>query len=115
MPDGISIPPIRLFIAVACTALALVLLLFLLLRWLVRRIRYGGRYRGHGSGSTYGYGALSHHSRPSSSSRRYGRGYHPCAPHKKRRRVSRRKYGTFRYYGHSDPSKVSGGHGSEHD
>lgn len=101
---GIEIPPVRLAVALICTSLALILLMLVLVRRMIRRIRFGRAERSGGEGR-YGSGLLTHHTRPSSSSRRYGRACRGYTPHRRRRRVSRRKYGTFHYYGHSAPGE----------
>ena len=41
---GVEIPRERLLIAVVCIAAAVLLMLFLLVRWIVRKVRYRGRY-----------------------------------------------------------------------
>lgn len=110
---GVQIPPVRLALAIACTALALILLLVVLIRGLYHRIRFGHRYGDRRSirrkrGGSVGGGVLSHHSRPSSSSRRYGKGYQPYLTHKRRRRIRRKKYGQFQYHGYTSPAEVGG-------
>ena len=110
---GVQIPPVRLALAIVCTALALILLLVVLIRGLYQRIRFGQRYGSRRSfrrkrgGSVRG-GILSNHSRPSSSSRRYGKGYQPYIAHKRRRRIRRKKYGQFQYYGYTSAAEVGG-------
>lgn len=101
--SGVEIPPVRLAVALICFSLALILLVVMLVRGVFRRIRFG-RQPNRGRGGQYGSGLLTHHTRPSSSNRRYGRACRGYKPHRRRRRVSRRRYGTFRYFGHSDPT-----------
>lgn len=103
--SGIEIPPVRLAVALICTSLALILLVVVLVRRIIRRIRFG-HTEGRGREGRYGSGLLTHHTRPSSSSRRYGRACRGYKPHRRRRRVSRKKYGTFHYYGHSDSGET---------
>ena len=108
---GVQIPPVRLELAIACTALALILLLVVLIRRLYHRIRFGHQYGGHRSfrrkrGGSMGGGVLSRHSRPSSSSRRYGKGYRPSLSPQRRRRIRRKKYGQFQYYGYTSSAEV---------
>lgn len=103
--SGIEIPPVRLAVALICTLLAMILLVVVLVRRIIRRIRFG-HTEGRGREGRYGSGLLTHHTRPSSSSRRYGRACRGYKPHRRRRRVSRKKYGTFHYYGHSDSGET---------
>ncbi len=116
---GVQIPPARLALAIVCTALALVLLLVVLIRGIYHRVRFGRRYgdprgfrRKKGRAVDSG-GIFPHHCRPSSSGRRYGKGYRPTMSHKKRRRVHRKKYGQFQYHGYNAPVEV--GNRSPHD
>lgn len=113
----------RLTMAALCIAIVLILLIVLLIRWVIRRILYGKRY-GKSAGAYTAQlkkfrqfhpskhrsrfspsGMVPRHSRPVAASRRYGKGYRPPQPKKRRKRVSRRKYGKFSYHGGSSPTQ----------
>ena len=109
-----SIAPVRLTIAVICAVLALILLLWALIRRAVKRARFGRHTSGGTSVYNAGYkgrggwaagrrsrSAVPRHHRPSVGRRRYGRGSQPAPTRPKRKRVSRRKYGKFEYHGHT--------------
>ena len=109
-----SIAPVRLTIAVICVVLALILLLWALIRRAVKRARFGRHTSGGTSVYNAGYkgrggwaagrrsrSAVPRHHRPSVGRRRYGRGFQPAPTRPKRKRVSRRKYGKFEYHGHT--------------
>ena len=104
---GVEIPRERLLIAVVCIAAAVLLMLFLLVRWIVRKVRYRGRY-GRGFQSDpytahrkrmrtarpqYGAqaGPAAHHSHPGRSRRRFGRGFHPDQEPKRRPKAAVRR------------------------
>ncbi len=120
---GFPIPPVRLAIAVICVALALVLAAAALISRALWRARFGrrgrtqpgvyqARYHGRPARRKGGAPAAGpRHSRPSSHRRRYGKGYRPEPARPRRRKVSRRKYGTFRHYGHSGGPEGGGGAG----
>ena len=102
---GVEIPRERLLIAVVCIATAVLLMLFLLVRWIVRKVRYRGRYgRGFQPDTAHRkkmrtarpkYGAqagpAAHHSHPGRSRRRYGRGFHPDQELKRRPKAAVRR------------------------
>ena len=104
---GVEIPRERLLLAGICTAVALLLMLFLLIRWIVRKVRYRGRYGRGFQPEPYTaqrkkmrsarprYGAQSgpavHHSHPGRSRRRYGRGFHPDQEPKHRPKAAVRR------------------------
>lgn len=102
---GVEIAPVRLLIAGVCTAAALALMLFLLIRWIVRKVRYQRRYgkgfrpnsytaqRKKHQASRPRYGAqtsvTARHSRPTNARRRYGRGYQPEQERKRNKKTDR--------------------------
>ena len=104
---GVEIPRERLLIAGICTAAAALLLLFLLIRWIIRKVRYRGRYgRGfrpepytahrkkmRSARPRYGAqaGPAVHHSPPSRSRRRYDRGFRPDQEPKHRPKAAVRR------------------------
>ena len=104
---GVEIPRERLLIAVVCIVAAVLLMLFLLVRWIVRKARYRGRYgrgfqpepytahrkRMRTARPQYGAqaGPAAHHSHPGRSRRRYGRGFHPDQEPKQRPKAAVRR------------------------